>query len=295
MVMVLAAGNVWTVFYYKPNLKNPYPLIDISRNFISQEHFITNIEPLRQELRELVQKEGSDSITLYFEFLNTGANISINPNLAVWPASWPKVPMALVAMKKIEKGEWTLDNELVLFEEDRDLKYGELFKKPIGTRLTIETLLREMLARSDNTAYKIFLRNIDFNELNKVIVEVGIEDLFKENGTVSAKEYARLFRALYTSSFLSRQYSERILEWLAEAEFKDFLAAGIPPEAKFAHKFGIDRDARAYLDAGIVYMSNRPYLLSVAVKGTGAADEEERVKNLMKIIGEKTYEYVAKY
>ena len=272
---------------------NPYPLIDIMRNFIPQEHFIVNIQPLREELRALVEREGKNSITLYFEFLNTGANVSINPDLRIWPASLPKLPMAMTVMKRIENGTWSLDNELVLFEQDKDFGYGKLFERPVGTRFTIEELLEEMLVRSDNAAYRILLRNTDLSELVGVIQETGLEDLFTEGGRVSAKEYSRLFRSLYTSSFLERENSQKILSLLAQSEFRDFLTSGVPADIPFSHKFGIDRDEHVYLDAGIVYAPNRPYLLAVMVKGTGVAGEEEKVKQLMKEMSEKAYTYVS--
>ncbi len=274
--------------------KNPYPLIDVSRNFIPQEDFIVNLQPLRDSLNALVAEKGADTISLYFEFLNTGANISINPTLKIWPASLPKVPLAMAVMKKIERGEWKMDSELVLSEDDKDMHYGELWGKPLGSRFSIETLLTEILVRSDNTAYRMLLRNVEFKELMEVVDELGLEDLFTKEGLVSAKEYSRLFRALYVSSFLQRSNSEMLLTLLAQADYKDFLTAGIPQGTVFSHKFGIDRDIHAYLDSGIVYAPGRPYLISVAMKGRGTAGEEEKMKKIMKEISEKIYAYVTK-
>src|SRR3989344_9544694 len=85
---LVAAGYA---FYFKnQNLQyeNPYPYIDISRNFIPQEHFITTLQPLRDELNQLVAKEaeGGSTVSVYIEYLNTGANVSINTQIGIWPA-----------------------------------------------------------------------------------------------------------------------------------------------------------------------------------------------------------------
>jgi len=82
------------------------------------------------------------------------------------------------------------------------------------------------------------------------------------------------------------------LEWLAESEFNGFLASGVPAETEFAHKFGIERDQNTYLDSGIVYVPNRPYLISVAIQGSGEEGEEERVAKVMQEISERIYTYV---
>ncbi len=129
-----------------------YPLIDPARNFIAQENFIVNLQPLREELRDLVRWEHPRQVSLYFEFLNSGANISINQDVRVWPASLPKVPMALAVAKKIERGEWELTDKFSIQEDDRDSRYGRLAGVPAGTVFTVEELLKAMLKDSDNTA-----------------------------------------------------------------------------------------------------------------------------------------------
>ncbi|MEK7608467.1 MAG: serine hydrolase [Patescibacteria group bacterium] len=270
-----------------------YPLLDPARNFVAQDDFIVNLQPLREELRDLVKWEYPRSVSLYFEFLNTGANIAINQDLNVWPASLPKVPMAMAVLKKVEQGVWSMGQKFELLESDKDANYGSLFNVPSGTILSLERLLSEMLSRSDNTAYKVFLRNVSTRELDDVILELGLEDLFTEDGLVSSKEYSRLFRSIYTSSFLKREYSTRILELLAKSDFKDFLASGLPSEIIFPHKFGIDRTRDAYLDAGIVYVPDRPYLITVAVQGEGGPGEEEKVREFMKEVSRKAYEYIS--
>jgi beta-lactamase class A len=125
-----------------------------------EEDIITTLQPIREKFRDIVAKEGPNSISIYFEYLSTGANISINPDLRILPASLIKVPLAMAVMKKIELGDWNLDNELVLMKEDRDINWGEVYKRPIGSTITIRELIEEMLLNSDNTAYHILYRNL---------------------------------------------------------------------------------------------------------------------------------------
>jgi beta-lactamase class A len=277
-----------------------YPHIDVARNFLPQDDYIVNIQPLREKLREMAidfQLEGG-KVSAYVEFLNTGANISINPDTYIWPASLTKVPLALAVMKKIEKGEWTLTNELVLMEGDANRYSGDakhlLSDFPIGTRFTIEQLLESLLADSDNTAYYILLRNVHQDDLKEVIQALGMEALFTEEGQISAKEYSRILRSLYTASFLTRANSERILEWLDSSKFTQFAQQGVPDDVAFPHKFGEDDRMKAYSDSGIVYIPNRPYILSVMVQAREGIPHElaqQEAAAFMAAFSKEAYQY----
>lgn len=276
------------------DFRNNYPLVDPSRSYIDQADFIVNLQPLRADLKALAASSTPNEIGFYFEVLNTGANIAINQDVRFWPASLGKVPVALVAMKKIERGEWKLSNELIMFSEDQDERFGDLYKQPVGTRFTIEELLRQMLVNSDNTAQKILIRNLPSPEFDELLAGLGLEELFDQNYDITAKEYSRIFRALFVSSYLEPQYSQMILHWLSESKFDELLAGPVPKEVPFAHKIGQQDIENVFLDAGIVYAQNRPYMITVMIKindGSG----EETASELMKQISQKVFNYVQNY
>lgn len=299
LLVVLLVANIVSLFYIAATrnrnyFQNPYPLIDPTRSIIEQEHFLTTIEPLRQELRQAVEWYESEGrrISLYFEFLNTGANISLNQDARFWPASLSKLPTALAAMKNVQDGVWKLENELVLFEDDKSPNYGQLYRQPVGTRFTVETLLQKLILDSDNTAHRILIRNLDTKDYDEVISALGLEELFNQQAKITAKEYSRILRALYSSSYLKRQYSEQLLEWLSQTSFDTFLDAGIPETVKFAHKIGEAHQDRIFLDSGIAYIPFRPFLLTVIVEMR--PDEDiEAARQIMKILAKTAYDYVA--
>lgn len=296
LLNVLAFG--WpsiSVRFSENNIFKSYPLIDKARSYTDQEHFIVNIQPLRDRLREIVADNGPDSISLYFEFLNTGANISINPELKIWPASLAKLPLAMDVMKKIEAGSWGLDTKLKISEMDRNELSGSLFLNPTGTEFTVEELLKEMLISSDNTAFGIFSHNMTEEERRRIIEETGLEDLFNEDGKVGSKEYSRLLRVLYTSSFLERESSSFILELLAESDFDQYLSKGLDEGVYFSNKYGKNINLHVYSDSGIVYVPDRPYILTVMVEGDRTPEEEKKVKALMKEISSEAYVYISNF
>jgi len=300
VIILLFINIIVLVFFIKKepsieSFKNEYPLIDISRNLIPQEHFINTLQPVREYLNELVKKEGPDSISIYLEYLNTGANISINQDLRIFPASLIKVPLAFAVMKKVENGDWSLDNELVVMKDDRDYAWGDVHKNPIGTRISIDKLIEEMLINSDNTAFRILYRNLSFNELQDVVFAVGLEDLFNEEGKITAKEYTRLFRSLYVSSYLNRKNSEKILEILSKTPYDEYLGQGIPDDIIFAHKIGENEDLGVVLDSGIAYVENRPYLISMLIDYKSNGMGRENALSIFKDASERVYKYVSEY
>jgi len=305
IIAVLLIVNMVTAgfLYYRTrpdslrHIENPHPFIDFSRNFIAQEHYLTTINPLRETIKSMAN-EYHGKTSIYIEYLNTGANISVNPEMYVWPASLTKVPLAMAVMNKIEDGDWELYSELVLMPGDSNSRSGDitdpLSEFPVGTSFTIEKLLEELLVHSDNTAYYILLRNLHQDDLKEVIQALGMEALFSEEGKISAKEYSRILRALYAASFLSREHSEMILEWLAQSSFHEFLSAGMPTDVIFAHKYGIDDSLNAYADSGIVYIPNRPYIISVMVQGDPNVSYQQEKKNaaaFMASVSKTVYEY----
>ncbi|HEY4473588.1 MAG: hypothetical protein A3D67_04395 [Candidatus Lloydbacteria bacterium RIFCSPHIGHO2_02_FULL_51_22] len=293
-VCLLALMNATTIIWYESrsvpveNASTQYPFIDKARHFISQEHYLANFQLLRDELSAIVEREkdGGVELSLYFEYLNTGSNISLNQNTRLFPASLNKLPIAMAVTKKIENGIWRFDDKLVLLPADINKFYGDLYKEPVGSAFTIEFLLQKILRQSDNTAFSIVYRNLEVDEADSALDDLGLRELFDETGQITAKEYSRIFRALYTASFLTREHSQTLLQWLTESDFNDFLARGVPADIPFAHKFGINTDQRIFADSGIVYVPNRPYLLTVVVHPTELRTPDDDHREAGRIMGD---------
>jgi beta-lactamase class A len=272
-----------------------YPLLDPNRQFQDKKDLIINIQPLRDYLKSLPEKNKDwAEMSIYFEVLNTGANITVNPDLDVWPASLSKLPISMVAIKKVEKGEWTLDKKFKM-----DIEYVDEQEIPkrvenIGKDFELSFVLERLLLESDNTAYRMILKQLTKAEIDSLTYVVGLEQLFNNDSKISAKEYIRLLRVLYNAAYLNEEHSNYLLELLDRSKFDGFLSFGIPSNIPFAHKWGRNDLNNVYADSGILYIPNRPVLISVMIQGKSGdvTSDRKKAEALMREIGEKVYVYI---
>jgi beta-lactamase class A len=273
-----------------------YSFLDPTRNLMEQKDAITNIDPLRKKLKELVALEASSSrISIYFEVLNTGANISVNQDEKIFPVSLAKVPLAMLVIKKIENGEFDINQQFEITDENMNSSSGYLFETvKSGSKVEMQKLLREMLINSDNTAYRILKRNTNLEDRKKLADDIGLGELFDDQGRISAKEYSRLLRTLYTASYLNQEHSQMILELLSQNSFKNYLSTGMPGDTVFSHKHGQNLTLNVYSDSGIVYLPNRPYIISAMVEpfNLKGHDGEIYAENLFRQFSQEAYQFI---
>lgn len=310
LVAVVILGACYTYGVYIPHLKDSnrvytqYQLLNPALTFLEKEDRIVDFSSLRYSLTEKYEHRDDFLISIYFEYLPTGANISINKDEKIWPASLIKIPVAMAAMKKIQDKKWGLSNELVIMDEDKDAEYGDLYKESTGTTHSIDTFLKESLINSDNTAHFVLLRNIDNQELEEVYIHLGLDDVIDAlkkspkkdteiDNRITAKRYTIFFRSLYNSTFLIPEYSQLFLKILEQAPH-ELLNAGIPEVVPFVHKTGVRIDESVRADSGIVYVPGRPYLITVMLQQKNKKPlDEVKVNQLFKDISEEIYTYVA--
>lgn len=287
---ILAFLVIFGVVKQKNNFAiSGFELLDPSRIFLDDSDYIINIQKLRDYL-QIIGEQYPDSISIYYEQLNSGSNISINKDLRLFPASLSKLVQAIIITKKIENGILSWNQKLPTKIEDISSDSGELYKTIEGQSFTVEDLLKELLVNSDNTAQNIFRHYLEVEDYIQFQDATGLLDLYNEKGYISAKEYTRLLRVLYTSTYLDPKNSEKILEYMTQSTFFDYLSQGIPSDIKFAHKYGENIEEILFADSGIVYVPKRPYMITVMIKGKDSSEETRAwAVGLMKEISEHAY------
>ena len=158
---------------------------------------------------------------------------------------------------------------------------------------SVRELIERMIIYSDNDAFNLLTKNIDYQLVKGVHQDLGLP-LPQENTPedfITVKEYAGLFRVLYNASYLSREMSENALSILSHAAYQDGLVRGVGEQVELAHKFGIrkgENGINQLHDCGIVYFPEHPYLICIMTKGSDIQALTQTLQDLSHI----TYEQV---
>jgi beta-lactamase class A len=284
-------------------LKSASSYLNPALAVLDKRNLIVDFQPLREKLQKYEERQ-DHTISVYFEYFPTGANIATHKDVKIWPASLIKIPVAMAAMKKVQDGDWKLDNELVILDQDKDSEFGDMYKEDTGTTHTILRFFEESLINSDNTAHFVLLRNLEGGELEEVFVHLGMDDVIEglkrnkkdvedTDNRITAKRYSIFFRSLYNATFLDQEYSQLFLKILQRAP-REYLSLGLPEDIVFVHKTGIRIDEKVMADSGIVYVPGRPYLLTVMISQNKKGDlDKEEIQKIFKEISEEVYRYVS--
>lgn len=258
---------------------------------ISLEKFsdiLLNFLPLRNTLIETVEPWKED-FAFYFEYLPTGTSIGNNSNIEFDAASLLKVPLVMGYYHQKERtGIDTDSTMLTLQEHNIDKRYGNLWQKGAGYQISTIDAISKSLLESDDTAISILADQIQLDDTKAVYEGLDVYiDTNKKRLTISARSYSSILKALYFSASLTKENSQKILEFLTETNFKDKLVAPLPENIKVAHKIGEYEMSSIFQDCGIIYLPQRPYLLCM-ISHSSENEATERMQKVSKAI----YEYV---
>lgn len=225
-------------------------------------HYMGLREKLESRIKNATQVE---NVGVFVQDAQTGAWLGINERENFFPASLLKIPVMMVILKKTGRGEMMLNDTVTIVESDLETGSGALFNTGMGKSFTVWELIKEMILSSDNTAKNALKRFISQAELNSVFAHVGIENpYYNTSAGVTPRGFTRFFKALYFSTFLKPELSEKALDLTTDTEEEGLIPAELPPEIQVAHKYGKTPDG--FHDCGIVYHPRNPYFLCIMTK-----------------------------
>ena len=128
---------------------------------------IVNFDPLRVRLQEYI-KQQKLNVSIYVENLRNGAQMGINEDIGLYPASLNKLPIAILIMDKIEKGSLSFDTLIAINQTD-NTGSSSYFHQNKLTKASVRVLIEKMLKDSDNTAFYTLLRIIDKHDLGTLL------------------------------------------------------------------------------------------------------------------------------
>ena len=285
------------------NDTNQYPLISpLLACDVGSEDAFPEFQPLKTKLNNIIDAQmQSGSIggaSIYLRSMKGGRWFAINGDTKYAPASLLKVFIMVAYYKEAESNPEILQKQLA-FEGSPDSANdtpGEVIPHLVpGRQYSVEDIIRQMIVYSDNDALNTLVDNFDqntFAAFTNMFTELNIPSPAKVSEStlnfMSVSEYSLVFRVLFGATYLSDSYSEKALQLLSQAQYKQGVVAGVPASVSVAHKFGVTTlpatasagSTNELHDCGIVYYPNHPYLLCVMTRGNNFAYLQQFIKDI---------------
>lgn len=108
--------------------------------------------------------------------LGTGETVSYNGEKVFPTASVFKVPVIVEFFRQVDAGKISLEQQIVLSDRDKVPGSGILKELSEGMPVTYKDLLSLMMIVSDNTATDLVAEIVGFDNINKAMRELGLEN-----------------------------------------------------------------------------------------------------------------------
>ena len=230
-----------------------------------------NMPLLEQKIKDLEQLYPDVHPSVFVWDYETGNYIDINADENFATASIIKLPVLIDLFKKIEAGQISLDDKMVLTEYYRTEGSGSLQFKAQNSQYTIDQLARIMITESDNSSTNMLVAKLgSMTNINSSVRNWGLKNTYMQNwlpdlkGTnrTSAKELATmLYNIDENDKFLSLNSRQKIFDYMGHVHNNRLIQAGLGNGSIFLHKTG---DIGTMLgDAGIVIAPNGKKYITV--------------------------------
>lgn len=274
-----------------PAYKYINPLLYIDNSQLEFEE----LSPLKGEVEKYLHEAISEgklaTASFYFRDLDSGAWTGVRPDDKFIPGSMLKVAVLITYLRLTEDNP-ELVNQSIYYKKNP----AERQNYPPESELAdgyypSSRLLGQTIIESDNAAAAALSLPHE-REISGFYAALRLPEVpEKLTDFMSPRDISRIFRSLYSSTYLLNSYSEQALELLTKTKFRKGLVAGVSDDIEVAHKFGehttyyTDGRSPDYQlhDCGIVYYPEKPYFICVMTKGKVLENMETAIAEVSRI------------
>ena len=166
---------------------------------------------------------------------------------------------------------------------DQVMQAASLIKLPLMLYVqgkVDDSKLEAMGKRSDNNVFKELVAKFGKATVQDYIDSLGMKNTSIAENSTTPDEIGNLFIKLYQDK------NEKILSYLTNTIFENWIKKGVPEGVRVAHKYG--REVGVVNDAGIIYSKN-PFILVIMTQGVNELEADRLIPELTKMIY-STYE-----
>lgn len=249
--------------------------------------------------------------------LETGESISFNGNKRFPMQSVYKFPIAIVMLREIDEGKFSLEDTIMINKSEYIPAAGHSpirDKYPNGTRLTIKEILEYNISYSDGTACDVLLRLLSgTDEVEKSIHDLGVKNIAISttemiqvaNDTIQYQNWStpkamnELLEIFYNGNYLSEKSQNLLLEFMSISNkwFDRRIKGLLPADIELAHKTGTSGTfnglTRATNDVGIITLPDGSHLV-ISIFISDSYDSQKKREMTIAQAAKAAYDYWTK-
>lgn len=227
--------------------------------------------------------------------------VLINEEIISKAASTIKLCILWHMYKEADKGTLSLEEKIVIKDEDKVGGCGILREFRQGLTFTLREIGTLMIVLSDNTATNLLIDRLGMDNINKSIKELGLENTILERkmydreaiesgleNYTDPKEMVLILDYILNSDSISKEYRQEMIGIMRRQQLNTKLPAMMPADIDFAHKTGELEDIDH--DVGILFLNGKTIFLVLMLKDVKDKYKAIKIHNR---IGKAVYDHFA--
>ena len=184
---------------------------------------------------------------------SSGKTIAMNPDQSFLAGSLTKLPALLTLYRAAALGVVDLESEITMLSSDvQAYGTGVLYRRPVGTTMTLRECAELMIKESDNTAWVMLNRYMGRRNIEAELYSIGARSTaYWVPNTTTASDVLVMLEKVADPSYTSHELSAEMLAVMTNTSFEDRLPQPLPEDTRVAHKIGSYGDT--FSDAGLVF------------------------------------------
>lgn len=214
---------------------------------------------LDRAMQGLLAEYSNVSISVTYKDLTTGRTFHYGSDDTMVAASVPKVLTAAYYLKQVDEGKRSLSDS-------------------VGGA-SARQQLRNLIVVSDNAAWVALDRALGAKNLESFAKDTGLKNYRHSTNSLTSDDMVTLLQKIYRGNLLSRENTDLLLSYMADANYTQYIVAAVPDDSKTYHKVGFLEDR--VLDVAIVDNGRFPYLLAIFTEAKGGTFNFIEVTNFI--------------
>ncbi|SKC83639.1 serine hydrolase [Maledivibacter halophilus] len=245
---------------------------------------------LRKTIDDLI-KDAEGDVSVIIKNPKENESIMINEDTVFPAASVIKLYILWELFERIEKGEFTLEQEISIEDKDKVDGFGILKELHSGIKLSVKDLATLMIVLSDNTATNMLIDLLGMDNINRTIENNKLKHTVLQRKMMDGKAKEKGLDN-YTSSIdvlkiLEKSLQKKeIIDILKRQQCNNKLPVLMGDSMELAHKTG-DLPGVEH-DAGILFIKEEAVFIIVLTKNLKNNIEGIKLNNN---IGKAVYDY----